>query len=347
MAFMLSILSDSSVALVWVGIVFCLTQSAMFSGLNLALLSLSRLSLETEADQGNEAAARILSLRQDSNLLLCTILWGNVSVNVLLAMLSENALAGVMAFVFSTVGITFFGEIIPQAYFSRNALRVGAKFAPVIWIYRILLYPLAKPCALVLDAWIGPEGPAFFRERELEALLEKHIHEEDSEIGATEGRGALNFLALDDRRISLEGVPIRDKTVIALPTKLDLPVLPDLSSEAGAEFLKLLKDHPRKRHVFTDEAGEPLLVLDTAEFLASYGALKTEVDVYRFCHRPIIVTDDSVKVDEVLSDFHIPPLENKEALLRQDVVLYWTADDKRIITGTDILRNLLSGIARK
>ncbi|MFT7469325.1 MAG: metal transporter CNNM, partial [Candidatus Pseudothioglobus sp.] len=32
--------------LVWIGIIFCISQSAMFSGLNLAFFSLSRLQLE-------------------------------------------------------------------------------------------------------------------------------------------------------------------------------------------------------------------------------------------------------------------------------------------------------------
>lgn len=34
--------------LLWIGIVFCISQSAMFSGLNLAFFSLSQLQLEVE-----------------------------------------------------------------------------------------------------------------------------------------------------------------------------------------------------------------------------------------------------------------------------------------------------------
>jgi metal transporter CNNM len=54
-------------ALLWIGIVFCISQSAMFSGLNLAFFSLSRLQLEVEMKQGNIAAGKVLSARQDSN----------------------------------------------------------------------------------------------------------------------------------------------------------------------------------------------------------------------------------------------------------------------------------------
>ena len=38
----------------------------------------------------------------------------------------------IAGFLVSTFAITFFGEIMPQAYFSRNAIRVGSKLAPII-----------------------------------------------------------------------------------------------------------------------------------------------------------------------------------------------------------------------
>ena len=131
----------------------------MFSGLNLAFFTVGWLRLEAEAESGNKEALRILRLRKDSNFLLCTILWGNVSVNVLLALLSESVLTGVGAFLLSTIGITFIGEIVPQAYFSRHAMKMGALLAPLVRFYQVLLFPVAKPSAMILDGWIGPEGP--------------------------------------------------------------------------------------------------------------------------------------------------------------------------------------------
>ena len=105
--------------LIWIGIALCITQSAIFSGLNLAIFSVSKLRLEVEVTGGNRDAFVLLDLRKDSNLTLATVLWGNVTINVLLTLLSDSVLAGVGAFVFSTIIITLFGEIIPQAYFSR------------------------------------------------------------------------------------------------------------------------------------------------------------------------------------------------------------------------------------
>ena len=96
----------------WAGILFCLSPSAMFSGMNLAAFSISRLRLEVQVAGGDQNARKVLALRQDANFLLTTILWGNVGINVLLTLLSDSVMAGVLAFCFSTIMITLVGEII-------------------------------------------------------------------------------------------------------------------------------------------------------------------------------------------------------------------------------------------
>jgi CBS domain containing-hemolysin-like protein len=68
--------------LIWLGILIRISQSAIFSGLNLEVFSLSRLRLEVEAGDGNAATKRALELRADPNRALTTILWGNVRSNV-------------------------------------------------------------------------------------------------------------------------------------------------------------------------------------------------------------------------------------------------------------------------
>ena len=319
----------------------------MFSGLNLAFFSVTRMRLEAEAEQENAAAVRILRLRRDANFLLCTILWGNVGVNVLLALLSESVLAGIGGFVFSTVGITIFGEIGPQAYFSRHALRMGSLLAPVIRFYQVVLFPVAKPSALILDGWVGPEGPNFMRERDVEIILQKHIVEVDSEIGAAEGRGALNFLDLDDRLVSREGGPLDPETILRLPSKLDLPLIPDLETAEGRAFIERLKGVDKKWVVLTDEDGDPLLVLDAEAFVFAVFAERADLDVYEFAHRPIVVTDPDATIESVLDQFVVDAEHRNDRVIDHDVILFWAPDSKRIITGADILGRLLQGIVRR
>ena len=201
---------------IWIGIVLCLSQSAMFSGLNLAFFSLNRLQLEVKATDENKAARTVLKMRQDSNFLLTTILWGNVGINVLLTLLSDSVMAGVAAFAFSAVFITIFGEITPQAYFSRHALKTASFLAPVLRFYQFLLYPVAKPCALVLDLWLGKEGITYMRERDLRQVIKRHMEAEETEVETIEGIGALNFLQIDDIPVGKEGETVNVGAILGI-----------------------------------------------------------------------------------------------------------------------------------
>ena len=151
----------------WLAIIACIAQSGLFAGLNLAIFSLSQLRLQLEADGGNADAGRVLDLRENSNQILATVIWGNVCTNVLLTLMSGSVLAGLGAFFFSAIVITLLGEIIPQAYFSRNALRMTTRFLPFLNFYRAALFPIAKPTATLLDWWLGIEGITYLREREV------------------------------------------------------------------------------------------------------------------------------------------------------------------------------------
>lgn len=329
---------------VWLAIVFCLSQSAMFSGLNLAFFSLNRLQLEVKASDNNKAAAKVLSMREDSNFLLTTILWGNVGINVLLTLLSDSVLAGLSAFAFSAVFITVFGEITPQAYFSRHALKTASLLAPVLRFYQFLLFPVAKPCALLLDAWLGKEGIIYMRERDLRQVIKKHIEADETEVDAIEGIGALNFLQIDDIPASKEGESVDPGSIIALPTRLDLPVLPEFEASADDPFLQLVQQSGRKWIVLVNEQQKPLLVLDADGFLrAALFSQTTEFSAYAFCHRPIVITDPLMPLGDVLGHMK----KNRDLLcdnaIDHDIILLWT-DQPRIITGADILGRLLKGI---
>jgi CBS domain containing-hemolysin-like protein len=238
--------------LAWVGIAACLSQSAMFSGLNLAMFGISRLNLEAAAEAGLDDADAILELRKDANFLLTTILWGNVSVNCLLTLLSDSVLAGVSAFVFSTVGITLVGEIVPQAYFSRNALRIGARLAPFLRFYQLLLYPVAKPSALMLDWWLGGEGVTYYRESDLREVIKMHMHADESDLSRVEGMGALNFISLDDLRIADEGEPVDEASIIALPAGVELPLLPVFERVPTDAFIRQVNASGHKWVILTD-----------------------------------------------------------------------------------------------
>ena len=328
---------------IWVGIFVCLLHSAMFSGLNLAFFSLSRLRLEAEAGAGNHAAVTILELRRNSNLLLTTILWGNVGINVLLTLLSNSVMAGAIAFVFSTVLITFAGEILPQAYFSRNAMRMASILSPVLRIYQRLLYPVAGPSAWMLDRLIGEEQILFMRERQLKGVIEKHIESDGAEIDFIEGRGALNFLDIDDVPIVEEGESLDPASIITLPIKVDLPLIPDVES-TNDPFVAAVNASGRKWVVLADDSGNPLLILDADSYLRAVMLDAADVDPYAHCHRPIIIRDPENPLGHIIGELKRGMSSDSDKAIDKDIVLLWTDDLKKVITGADLLGRLLRGI---
>lgn len=331
--------------LIWVAIALCISQSAIFSGLNIALFSLSRLQLEVESAKGNQAAKKVLALRSDSNFLLTTILWGNVGINVLLTLLSDSALAGISSFLFSTIAITIIGEITPQAYFSRNALKMGSMLSPVIRFYQILFYPVAKPTAIILDGWLGKEGITYLAESELSSIIRKHIESEETDINQVEGIGALNFFKLDKISVTQEGELLDPDSIITLPTKMDLPLIPEITNPQDSEFLKLLHKSGHRWVVLTNEAAEPLLVVDADGLLRAAFFETGQFDPYQFCHRPTIITDESTMLNNAIIKMRISESSDKafDGAIERDVLLIW-GESKRIITGADIFGLLLKGM---
>ena len=332
--------------LIWIGIFFCVSQSAIFSGLNLAFFSLSRMQLEIEANNRNQEAKSILALRNDSNFLLTTILWGNVSINVLLTLLSNSVMIGVSAFLFSTIVITFLGEIFPQAYFSRNAMKMASLLSPVLRFYQLILFPVAKPTAWILDNWLGKEGIDYLRERDLKAIISAHIEADEAEVDPLEGIGAMNFLAIDDLKVSEEGELIDPRSIIALPSKLDFPIVPDYQRNAEDPFMSRIDASGQSWVILTDEKETPLLVLDADGFLRdSVFDTGKPCDIYSYCHRPVMTENPNTSLGELLFKLKINENDDKfhDGVISDDVILLW-AEEKKIITGGDILGRLLKGV---
>jgi hypothetical protein len=331
----------------WLGVVICLFHSAMFSGLNLGFFGLSRLKLVVHAESGNEDAIRILGLRKDAHLLLTTLLWGNVASNVLLALFSESVLAGVGAFFFSTVVITFLGEIFPQAYLARHALKVSHVLVPIIQFYKILLYPVAKPSALLLDHLLGKEEIDYFQEDEIKILLQRHGRSRLTDLEKLEAVGAVNFLAMDDVSIENEGEIINPKSIIKLPTtEKGLPIFPEFNKEGDDPFLQNVHASQEKWVILTNEAGRPLLVLNSDQFLRDVMYEDEVKSVYTYCHRPIVVTEPDTRLGDVILQFKVRAQHYEDDVVDNDIVLFW-GDQKRIITGADILGRLLRGIVKR
>lgn len=141
------------------------------------------------------AQAKIIApIRDNGNLLLCTLLLGNVAVNAYLSILMSDLTSGTVGFVSSTILIVIFGEIIPQALCSRNALYVGSVAVPVVKVIMFFLYPFTKPLSIALDWLLGEEIGTIHSRQGLQELLKIHVlHGAMNEEAGRVTQGALNY----------------------------------------------------------------------------------------------------------------------------------------------------------
>ena len=181
--------------------------SGLFSGLTLGLLSLDTQSLQRRANHGDAQAAKIYPIRQKGNLLLTTLLLGNVTVNTTLSIFLGSIASGLVAGLTATTLIVLFGEIFPQAIISRHALWFGSR---TIWFTKVTIfvfYPIAWPISKILDHFLGKELPTTYTSRELMDIISEHEDSEHSTIDADEERivhGALQFSHLRVRNVMTE-----------------------------------------------------------------------------------------------------------------------------------------------
>jgi metal transporter CNNM len=178
--------------------------SGLFSGLTLGLLSLDTQTLKRRAKHGNVEAKAIYPVRRRGNLLLTTLLLGNVAVNTTLSIFLGTIASGIMAGIMATTLIVLFGEIIPQAVISRHSLWFGAK---TLWFTKLAIfiaYPIARPIAMVLDYFLGNELPTTYSNKELMDIISEHEDSEHSSIDEDEERimhGALQFSHMRVREV--------------------------------------------------------------------------------------------------------------------------------------------------
>jgi len=272
-------------------------------------------------------------------------LWGNVAANVLLALASGSVLTGVIAFLFSTVLITIVGEIAPQAYFSRHSLRTASFLAPVIRFYQILLYPVVRPTSFFLDRWLGQEAINFFKEDDLGELIRMHVDSPETDIDKVEGRGAVNFLSIDDIRVEDEGEIIDPLSIVKLDFINNSPVFPPLIPSSSDEFLKLISSSHKKWIILIDSENTPKMVLQSDSFLRDALFNKGKFDPNSHCHKPIILYNGDTLLGDAISLLTVTPSHPEDDVIDKDIIILWD-DQKRIITGSDILGRLLRGIVK-
>lgn len=132
-------------------LLFC---SAMMSGSETALFSLTHTQLEKMRRRGNSSDQAVFKLMSMQDRLLATVLIANNLVNISIVILSNNLInmlvefnSGGWEFVVKTVIVAFllllFGEIMPKIYAAYNPMRFSRMVAPVLLPLNSILKPFS------------------------------------------------------------------------------------------------------------------------------------------------------------------------------------------------------------
>jgi metal transporter CNNM len=191
-------------------LVFILVSlSAIYSGLNVALLSLNVSDLRRKAKLGNQYAKKLLPLRTRSHLTLAGILLCNVATISTNSVVLDRHINGALAVVASTLLMVVFGEVLPQAFFARNALVYCGRLEPLLRATTIITYPIARPLELLLDSLLGDETQVLLSRNELGILMSEHTEQDGSELDEDEVEIIRGALQLSEKQVRDIYTPIQ------------------------------------------------------------------------------------------------------------------------------------------
>lgn len=153
----LSYTLDTDLMFGFIGIFVLLFCSAVVSGAEVALFSLSQKDLDDTVVEDSSTGKILFDLLERPKKLLATLLVANNFINIgvviLFSFTGQNlfvAIASpVLKFIFEVIVVTFllllFGEVLPKIYASRNNVKFAKKIAYPISVLDKMLSPISIP----------------------------------------------------------------------------------------------------------------------------------------------------------------------------------------------------------
>lgn len=298
---------------------FLILASALFSGLTLGLMGLDVYELKRKVAHGNKDAKKVYKVRRQGNLLLSTLLLGNVGVNAALSIFLGSIASGLMAGIIATTLIFLFGEIIPQAVISRHALKFGAKTA---WIVRgliFILYPICGPIAWILNKLLGHEVQTIYTRKELLSIISEHEDSKSSDIDR------------DEERITKGALTFSDKTVSQVMTPKTVTVMIEENEKMNASTIKKLRDSGLSRFpVFKKERDNVTGILFLRDLV---GQVPSSKPVKSYSKKSVFFVDLTDSLDQTLNKF-----------LRTKHHLFIVRDEFGVVEGVISIEDILEEI---
>ena len=316
-------------------LVILIFLSALFSGIETALMSLNMIKVNSLVKQKKKGSEALHRIKQNPNKLIITILIGNNLVNIGAASFATVIFTGL--FGSSGVGIatgvmTFlilvFGEITPKTFASQNSERISLIVARPIELLSIILSPVVKVFAVIskiMSKLLGSKKEAQLSEEELKTIV-------------TMGK--------DEGILNKEAAEMMQNVLEFKGTKVTDVMTPDANIEMinGQEKLKDVIDFvvktPYSRYpVYVGNKDKITGILDVDDVLRYVKNKKLGVKVKNIVRKAYFVPE-SKEIDDLLSE-----LESEKMPLA--IVVNEYGHVSGIVTVEDILEEIVGDIFDK
>lgn len=292
---------------------FLLTCSALISGAEVALFSLSKTDIEAGLEAKSKRIQIISKLLVRPKKLLATILVANNFINIAIVILFaylgrflfESIENPILQFTIEVIIVTFlillFGEILPKIYASRNNLKFASFMAYPLRVLDVLLSPVSLPMrsvTLAIHRKLGKQKSNLSVDQ-LSQALELTSEEDTTKEEHKILQGIVSFGNTDTKqvmrpRIDIFALNIEQKYVDIMPEIIAngysrIPVYKDnIDTIKGILYVKdLLPFIDRKQFDWTSLIREPFFVPENkklddlmAEFQEKKVHLAMVVDEY-------------------------------------------------------------------
>lgn len=309
--------------------------SALFSGTETALVSLSDIRAQALLRKKKKGAIPLDRLKKDPHRLIITILIGNNLVNIgaasfatvvftnMLGSSGVGVATGVMTFV-----ILVFGEITPKTFCAQNAEKISLLVARPVEILSYILWPFVKLFSLISKAvtklFSSDKGD--------------QLSNDDLKIIVTMGK--------KEGLLSKEAAKMMHNVLEFKGTKVTEVMTPrvDMNMIEGTQTLKQVINYvvktPYSRYpVYIKTRDEVVGLLDVDDVLRYAKDGKMSV-IVKDIMRPIDFIPESKKIDDLLAEF-----EKKQ--LPMVIVVDEYGDVSGMVTVDDILEEIVGDIFDK
>ena len=290
---------DSTLAIGISGLVVLLFCSALISGAEVALFSLSHKDIEEAIEENNSKGKVISELLEKPKKLLATLLVANNFINIaivilfsfigksIFAVITSTLLRFILEVVVVTFLILLFGEVLPKVYANRNKVKFAKLIAYLIAFLDKILSPISLPmraATIYLHNKLGKQKTNFSVDQ-----LSQALELTDSEETSTEEQkileGIVSFGNTETRQVMSPRIDI-----FALEIEESFSEICPKIIEKGHSRIPVYRDN-------IDHIEGVLFVKDLLPYINS-----NEFDWKSLLRQPFFVPENK-KLDNLLKDF--------------------------------------------